>query len=938
MTHHRSLGHTLGIVAAALGAAVVVALHAAAPNDPLYPLQWHLKNTGQNGGTAGEDVNIEPVWDTYQGSFNEVIAIVDDGLEIGHEDLAPNVVPGLSHNYSSGSTDPTPSPSSSNNHGTAVAGVAAARGSNGIGVSGAAPLAGLAGFSYLAGPQTLANEADALTRSGQTVDIYSNSWGPADGGQSLDPLPATTRNALAAGVTNGRNGRGSIYVWAAGNGGANDNSNYDGYANSRYVIAVAASTNTGAPSSYSEEGANILVNAPSSGGTLGITTTDRTGSAGYNPNTLPNPSSDSNYTSIFGGTSSATPLVSGIVALMLQTNPSLGWRDVRAILAYTAARNNPTHADWTQNGAGLWVNHRLGFGRVNAKAAIAKARAWTNLGPEQTAQASASPNQPIPDAPAGGGLGPAVTSSVSIGAAFNVEFAEVLFSSTDHTYWADLQIELISPAGTRSVLARPHNAGSGTLVQRYDNWLFGTVRHLGESAQGTWTLSVRDGGPIDIGTFQQWTLRLYGSSFTSSGGAPNLTVTVTGSGTVTSSPPGIRCGADCVESFVEGTTVTLAPSPSPGHAFAGWGGAADCLDGRVTIGATGVSCTATFTAVGTAQAARFADLNGDRIGDAFFYNDTTGLWSMAFATGTGRFNFVNAAWSPGFTIVPGYFNTDAIVDLFLYNPITGEWFQALSDRAGGFSYTGGMFSPGWQVFAGRLNGDGLDDLFVYNPQTGVAVFCFVNGAGGFASFRVIQWSPGWDVKLMALDGDAFTDVFVYNRTTGQFVRCLNDGAGSFTYTVGLWSPDWIMTVADLNGDLLDDLFLYNESTGQWVQCLNTGRDFRYTSRFWSAGWRILAGRMNGDAYDDIFVYNQVTGQWFQCFSDGRGDFGRYVGGLWSPGWVVSLTDLDGDGIVDALLYDAVSGQYFQAIVPAAGDFARYVGGVTAAGYTVVAQR
>jgi subtilisin-like proprotein convertase family protein len=491
--------HAVRVVALLVSLSGALLLDAQSANDPLYPNQWHLRNTGQGGGTPGEDANVEPVWATRRGSTNEVIAIVDDGLQIAHEDLAPNVLPGSSHNYVNGTSDPT----TTNPHGTSAAGVAAARGFNGIGVTGVAPTAGLVGFNFLA-QATLSNEADALSRLPQTVDIYSNSWGPPDDGR-LGALASLTESALANGVANGRSGRGSIYVWAAGNGAAEgDNSNYDGYANSRYAIAVSATTNTGQRSWYSEEGANILVNAPSNGGVGSlphITTTDLTGGPGY---------STTNYTSTFGGTSSACPLVAGVAALMLQANPSLGWRDVRAILARTAEKNDPGDPDWTVNGAGFHVNHKYGFGRVDASAAVTAAATWTNLGPDLGGMASTAPNLAIPDSPGIGVFGSPISSSVFLEEDVNIEFVDVFFSAADHGYWGDLQIELISPSGSVSVLARPHEIL--TTSDRYNNWRFGTVRHFGESSRGTWTLSVKDGFTGLAGTFQRWEIRVHGTA------------------------------------------------------------------------------------------------------------------------------------------------------------------------------------------------------------------------------------------------------------------------------------------------------------------------------------------------------------------------------------------------------------------------------------------
>ncbi len=460
------------------------------PNDPLFANQWHLENAGQGGGTSGEDVNIVDVWDTYQGSTDEVVAIVDDGLEIGHEDLSANVISGQNWDWVDGDSNPT-----AGDHGTSCGGVAAGRGNNNLGVSGAAPLAGLVGHRLL-GAGTDANEADAMTRNYNLIDIYSNSWGPVDDGRRLEGPGPLTEDALEDGGTTGRGGLGNIYVWAGGNGeDSADNSNYDGYANSRYTIAVASSTNYGEQSWYSEQGANILVNSPSNGGSLGITTTDRTGGLGYDPG---------NYTATFGGTSSSTPLVAGILALVLESNPNLTWRDIQHILLTTAQKNHPSDPDWLTNGAGYDVNHKYGFGRLDAEAAVDTALTWSSSGPEVVAQDTSSPNLPIPDNNSVG-----VSNSIQISEEMNIEFVEIYFSAADHTYWGDLEITLTSPDGTRSTLSEPHSSGGN---YTYNNWRFGSVRHFGESSQGTWTLTVKDLVAQDTGTFQSWTLAIYGTA------------------------------------------------------------------------------------------------------------------------------------------------------------------------------------------------------------------------------------------------------------------------------------------------------------------------------------------------------------------------------------------------------------------------------------------
>lgn len=468
----------------------------AVPDDPLYPDQWHLSNTGQQGGVSGADINVESVWDAYQGSQGEVIAIVDDGLEIDHADLSSNVIAGRSYDYVDGDSDPT-----DGDHGTSCAGVAAGRGFNGIGISGAAPSAGLVGHRLL-GAETDANEADALSRNNSLIDIYSNSWGPDDTGYVLEGPGPLTEDAFENGVNSGRNGLGNIFVWAGGNGYDNDNSNYDGYANLRYTIGVAASTNRGIRADYSEKGANILINAPSSGGTLDIVTTDRSGDDGYNPDDDYDDYDDTDYTQTFGGTSSAAPLVAGVIALILEANPDLSWRDVHQILIQSARKNNPGDEDWTTNGAGYSINHKYGFGRIDAEAALNQALQWTPVAEETSVEYSSNPNLSIPDNDASG-----VSDTIAVSADLSIEYVEVLFSANDHTYWGDLQIVLVSPDGTESVLAESHTVGNG---YTYDNWRFGSVRHFGESSTGNWTLKVIDGAELDTGTFQSWTLKIYG--------------------------------------------------------------------------------------------------------------------------------------------------------------------------------------------------------------------------------------------------------------------------------------------------------------------------------------------------------------------------------------------------------------------------------------------
>jgi subtilisin-like proprotein convertase family protein len=489
------------------------------PNDPLFPNQWHLRNTGQGGGTAGEDARITGVWDAYRGT-GVLIGIVDDGLEYTHPDLAARYVAAASFDFNG--NDPNPMPVlADDDHGTAVAGVAAAAGNNSLGVSGAAPGASLAGLRLTGGPTTDAQDAEALTFALADIDIYNNSWGPPDANGlppgnpfsiplALSPLGPLTLAALERGVTDGRDGRGAIYVWSAGNGlEGNDNVNYDGYANSRYTIAVTAIDNFGRQAPYAEPGAPILVAAHSSGGTLAITTTDLVGTAGKNPLTS---AAGGDYRNTFNGTSSAAPLVSGVVALMLEANPDLGWRDVQHVLVNSARRNDPSDADWRQNGSGRWVNHKYGYGAVDAAAAVALAETWTTVAAETTVgSGTQTVGRTIPDNNATG-----ISSSFTMSADLTAEWVEVTFAAT-HPYRGNLEVVLESPAGTRSVLAEKRLDDG----DNYTNWTFTSARHWGESAAGAWTLTVRDRSARDVGTWNSWSLDVYGTSTAPADTAPS---------------------------------------------------------------------------------------------------------------------------------------------------------------------------------------------------------------------------------------------------------------------------------------------------------------------------------------------------------------------------------------------------------------------------------
>ncbi|MDP3667698.1 MAG: S8 family serine peptidase [Sediminibacterium sp.] len=331
-------------------------------NDPLYSQQYNLRNTGQLGGIAGIDINIEGAWTITRGNSNIRIAVLDEGVE-DHEDLGGRVLNGFSPRDVNGNGRPT----ATGAHGEATAGIIAATQDNNIGITGIAPQCQIVPINIFIGGETaldLANGINWAWNQGQ-ADVLSNSWTYSTTSQSelnFDAIVQSINNAR----TLGRNGRGAIVVFSAGNnnGIINDVSfpaNVDG------VITVGSCSNP-APAGdiwyYSQRGASMDLVAPSGDVNLlgDFSTLDRMGGFGYEPG---------NYTSRFGGTSAACPQVSGVAALMLSANTNLTETQVRTILQNSA----------TDMGT-IGFDNTFGFGRVNACAAISQVVGTLNINGE----------------------------------------------------------------------------------------------------------------------------------------------------------------------------------------------------------------------------------------------------------------------------------------------------------------------------------------------------------------------------------------------------------------------------------------------------------------------------------------------------------------------------------------------------------------------------
>lgn len=460
--------------------------------DPLYTQQWHL----QPSTLSGIHLHAQEGWAVASSNNGNasVIAIVDDGLQHTHPDLHQNYQSSLSHDFND--EDANPMPERGDGHGTSAAGVAAAGANNNVCGVGVCPDCKLAGLRLIGGPSSDYMEAMALSHQSDQIAIYSNSWGPADDGRTMEGPGRVTLLAMEQSITRGRNGKGTIYVWAGGNGGAsNDNGNYDGYANSRFTIAVGAIAHDGKRSYYSEPCACLMVTAPSSGQRgFGIVTTDLMGYDGYSTN---------DCTSDFGGTSSAAPAVAGAIGVLLSKRPHLTRRQVLWLLATTSDQPLTTtvgygSGDWTpRNARGVSHSHEYGWGLVNIGRLVSSPDPLFGRDGQEK-RATSNRITPYASVSLGDGSASPFTHDFNVSSLIQqqqhlevVEYVEVRIWLT-HPRRGDMAISLRDDKGVTSILAAPHEDNHAGYNQA-TGWTFGSARHWGQDAKGTWTLSVADG-------------------------------------------------------------------------------------------------------------------------------------------------------------------------------------------------------------------------------------------------------------------------------------------------------------------------------------------------------------------------------------------------------------------------------------------------------------
>ena len=541
--------------------------------DPLYQYQWHLNNTGQtnfatNGGTSGVDLNVDTVIAGGITGDGVKVSIVDDGLELAHEDLIDNVISG-SWDFVNADSDPTlPSSYAGGGHGTSVAGLIAAVGWNNKGVRGIAPEASIFGANFIEN-QASGNEAKALgvnSPGGVTADIYNMSYGIGASGSSynlISFLTSTDEAKFVNGIENLRSGKGALYIKSSGNDYNTGSSNTCGTGQplsctettrdptnqSPYVLVIGALDADGVKTTYSTPGSSIWVSGfggeygydssvlpgysdniydpammtvDRSSCSLGYSRNDTGGNRfnreGYNYTEQTTLNSDCNYNSSFNGTSSAAPTVSGVIALMLEANPNLTWRDVKHLLVTTSDKVDAsrTHTQqglvqygWTQNSAGYEHHNWYGFGQINASAAVTAAQSYTANSRGTWAssgyQSSGTLNASLPDLTV---TSNAISVTKPNGSNDFVEFVRVSLSF-NHASAKTVGVRLTSPDGTTINLMQPYTNVNNPGSISFD---IGVSGFYGESIEGNWTIDLTDYVGDDVtGILSNWGIEVWGN-------------------------------------------------------------------------------------------------------------------------------------------------------------------------------------------------------------------------------------------------------------------------------------------------------------------------------------------------------------------------------------------------------------------------------------------
>ncbi|RVE44747.1 hypothetical protein evm_010599 [Chilo suppressalis] len=446
-------------------------------NDELWGHEWYLQDTRTMFNLPRLDLNVLPVYKMGYNGSGVRISVLDDGVEHNHTDLRSNYDPEISWDCNDNDPDPQPSYENlkKNSHGTRCAGEIAMTANNrkcGVGVAWGARIGGV---RMLDGRITDRVEGEAIGFAWDKVDIYSASWGPNDDGRTVEGPGRLANQAFERGITKGRGGKGTIYVWANGNGGVNkDNCNCDGYSSSIFTISIGSASQHGLFPWYGEICSSTLATAYSSGA--------------YKDQKIATTDTGDSCTLSHTGTSAAAPLAAGIIALALQANPNLTWRDVQHLIVWTSDYNPLTNnPGWQINGVGLRFDIRFGFGLMNAGALVAAALNWTTVPEKFTCQIETAPSENRVHISSGEILEiPIKVDDCIINYIEHVE----LIVNVRYSRRGALEIDLTSPRGTKVPLLSARI--KDTSPNGFTNWPLTSVATWGESSNGVWKMTVLD--------------------------------------------------------------------------------------------------------------------------------------------------------------------------------------------------------------------------------------------------------------------------------------------------------------------------------------------------------------------------------------------------------------------------------------------------------------
>lgn len=743
-------------------------LDAAAPGDPLYAAQWHLKN-----GKAGQyDLAVAEAWRPAEGAgytgAGTRVFVLDTGIDYKHPDLAPNYDTGTDRDFVTGKNDAFGAASEA--HGTAVAGLIGAA-QNGKGAVGVAFDAAITGYrtSPTISDDWLKEIASAITSAaaggGDAINISqaisndpTSQFATGYRAERFDAI----ETAIGTAVATGRDGFGTTIVKAAGNAREDVyDVNADDWTNDTRQVVVAAVDRTGAVDRYSSYGSAILVSAFGSPGE--VVTTDRVGEPGYDV---------TSFTRTFDGTSAAAPMVTGVVALMYEAAPRLGWRDVQTILAASARHvgskigaapgtsAEAEHSAWFENHAGTWnggglhYSNDYGFGLVDARDAVRLAETWsvggraaaTSANEVTTSLRMLAGSRQVPDGKPGGVVFQRSTDADTLVERVTVEM------KLGAAFVGDLDLFVTSPDGTTSRLF------DGDLLDSnaYDgSWTFESQAFRGERGAGVWTVKVADSSTGDRINVADIVLKTFGAAgpadryvftdaYSETPGKTVRTIADTNGGTDTANAAAVRSDV----------TIDLG------------GGGTSRIDGVLTrfagvenaVGGDGDDVLTGNAAANALFGMRGADtLSGGRGDDRL--DGGTGADSLAGGTGDDTLIGGNGADTLFGSAGPDVLQGGSGRDVFVFrgiadSPAEAGRFDVLRPSRGGAAFDGAGAAAGDLIDLSAIDANltvAGDQAFVFGGRSAGHLWAVDRGTTTTILANVDS-DPGADFRLDILDG------------------------------------------------------------------------------------------------------------------------------------------------------------------------------------------